>query len=420
MSWVRGLHWFHVSEFWRGVIQLVAWAIAGLWALRVSELVMKLPSVADLTGLEWDVAPSNAATLTVVVPAKDEAENIAATCEALLAADYERLKIVCVDDRSTDATGTIMDESAERSAGRMKVIHITELPEGWMGKTFAMAVATDNSESEWVLYTDADVLFSPSILRRALAYAEASDAEHLVVVPTMQVKSRGEGLVLGFMQVLGIWASRPWRVADATSQRDTVGIGAFNLLRRAALEEMGGWAPQRLAVLEDITLGRRVKAAGLKQRVAFAPGLVLVHWAAGARGLMHVMTKNFFSAFNFKPVFALGAMVWIVVFCLGPLVGLLWVRTVLPSLLVLWCIAAVYRSVGSASGIDARYGWMYPLGAVAFLWAMVRSMFSVWRRGGVVWRGTHYALRDLRRHNSPFQWEREAAELRRMAKGKRV
>ncbi len=90
------------------------------------------------------------------------------------------------------------------------------------------------------------------------------------------------------------------------------GVGAFNLVRRDALEEIGGWIPQRLAVLEDITLGRRMKAAGMRQRMAFAPGMVLVHWAKGGHGLVLVMTKNLFSAFGFQPVFVLLMCVWVV------------------------------------------------------------------------------------------------------------
>jgi glycosyltransferase involved in cell wall biosynthesis len=406
----------HVTEFWRGMIKTVSWGIALLWVLRTYDAIHLMPTVPDLTMPDWDVAPAGAPTLTVVVPARDEAEKIAATLDALLQADYPGLRILVVDDRSTDGTGAIVDayveEYAERKPGRLEAIHISELPEGWLGKTFALMVATDNSESDYLLFTDADVLFSPSILRRALVCAQDTDADHLVVVPTMQVRSRGEGIVLGFLQIFGLWASRPWKIADPKAKRDVIGVGAFNLVRRDALNEMGGWLPQRLAVLEDITLGRRMKAAGMRQRIAFAPGLVLVHWAKGARGLLTGMTKNLFSAFNFQPLLMMLAWVWIVIFCLLPLVGLTWLPTVLPALIVLCCIGASYRVMGAKSQIDARYAWLYPLGALALMFAMLRSMVVVSVQRGVVWRGTHYPLRDLRRHNSPFVWERAARKMR--------
>ena len=406
----------HVTEFWRGIIKTLSWGIALLWVLRTYDAIHLLPTVPELTMPDWDVAPVGSPTLTVVVPARDEEETIAATLDALLQADYPGVRILVVDDRSTDGTGAIVDayvaEYAEKKPGRLAAIHIAELPEGWLGKTFALMVATDNSVSDYLLFTDADVLFSPSILRRALVYAQDTEADHLVVMPTVQVRSRGEGIVLGFLQILGLWASRPWKIADTKARYDVIGVGAFNLVRRDALNEIGGWLPQRLAVLEDITLGRRMRAAGMRQRIAFAPGLVLVHWAKGGFGLLNGMTKNLFSAFNFQPLLLLLACGWIGVFCLLPLVGLAWLPTVLPALVILSCIGATYRVMGAESQIDARYAWLYPLGALGLMFAMLRSMVVVTVQRGVVWRGTHYALRDLRRHNSPFVWERAARKLR--------
>ena len=414
MNW-HGLS-FHVTEFWRAILRTVAWLIALAWVLRTYDVVHLLPVMPDLTMVDWDVLPEGLPTLTVVVPARDEADKIGATIEALMAADYAGVRVLVVDDRSTDGTGAIVDayveEYAVRRPGALSAIHITELPEGWLGKTFALMVATENSASDYLLFTDADVLFSPSVLRRSLVLAQDARADHLVVLPTVEVRSRGEGIVLGFLQAMGIWATRPWRVEDPKARRDIAGIGAFNLVRREALNELGGWLPQRLAVLEDITLGRRMKAAGMRQRMAFAPGMVLVHWARGGHGLLVNMTKNLFSAFNFRPLLVLLMTVWIGVFFLLPLAGLVWWGTVVQSLIVLVCIGATYRVMGAASRIDARYAWLYPLGATAMIFAMVRSMVVVLARRGVVWRGTLYPLKDLRRHNSPFVWEREARKKR--------
>ena len=401
MSW-------HVPEFWRGIAGVSAWSIAAAWCVKTTGLLQNLPRMPNLSSIDWKDA-SATATLTVVVPARDEAANIAATLEALLAADYPHLLIIAVNDRSEDSTGAIMEEFAARAPDRLKVIHVTSCPSGWMGKTHALDLALRQITSDFVLFTDADVLFSPSILRRAMAYAATCAADHLVVVPTMQVKSRGEGIVLGFFQILGMWAARPWKVSDPTAHRDAIGVGAFNLFRRSALQAIGGLEPQRMVVLEDITLGWRIKAAGLRQRVAFAPGLVLVHWAKGARGLVRVMTKNLFSGVNFRPLLLLGGCLWIVLFCLLPLAGLAWWETLVQSLLVLLCMAAAYRSMGALSGIDPRYGWLYPAGACVFIYAMLRSMLFAWMRRGVEWRGSHYPLAVLRKHNSPLQWRKRTA-----------
>ena len=393
-----------MNEAERTALQVAAWLVAGAWCVRVWATYRHLPEVADLCVPEWDRSTAGAPSLTVVVPARDEAANIAATIDALLVADYSNLQIVAVDDRSVDATGAILDEYAALHPECLRVLHIRELPAGWLGKTWAMESAVRSSTSEYLLFTDADVVFAPSILRRAVVYAECAGAAHLVVAPTPLVKSFGEGVLLGFFQVLGLWASRPWRVADPKAKRDVIGVGAFNLVRRDALAAIGGLEPQRMTVLEDIILGRRIKGAGLPQRVAFAPGMVRVHWAAGASGLVRVMTKNLFSGVNFRPVLLLLAMSWIAAFCLLPLLGLFWWPTLVPGLLVMGCVAAAYRFMARVTSINARYGWLYPVGALAFCWAMLRSMMAAWVQGGVVWRGTHYPLLELRRHNSPFRW----------------
>ena len=415
MNW-HGLHFFHVSEIWREIIRTVAWLLTLVWVLRTYDAIHLLPTVPDLTDLDWEDLPEGLPTLTVVVPARDEAEKIGATLDALMVADYAFVHVLVVDDRSTDGTGAIVDayveEYAWRRPGALSAIHIAELPEGWLGKTFALMVATENSSSDYLLFTDADVLFSPSVLRKALVCARETQADHLVVLPTVEVRSRGEGIVLGFLQVMSLWATRPWMVEDPKARRDVAGIGAFNLVRRDALNEIGGWIPQRLAVLEDITLGRRMRAAGMRQRMAFAPGMVLVHWAKGGHGLLTNMTKNLFSAFGFQPAFVVLMCVWIGVFFLLPLVALVWWGTVVQGLIILCCIGALYRVMGAASKIDARYAWLYPLGATAMMFAMVRSMVVVMAQRGVRWRGTLYPLRDLRMHNSPFVWEREARKKR--------
>ena len=403
-----------IGPVWREVLEYGAWVVAGLWLWRTNEALRRLPGVPDLTDDKWDlVPPPGAPWLTVVAPARNEDESIGATLEMLVAQQYRNLQVMAIDDRSTDKTAAIVDEFAARFPERVSAIHISYLPEGWLGKTFALEVGTQNSASEYVLFTDADVLFSPSSLRRAMACAVMTKADHLVVLPTPLVKSRGEGIVLGFFQMAGLWVTRPWRVSDARARHDVMGVGAFNLVRREALEILGGWEPQRMCVLEDVALGQRMKAAGLRQTVAFGPDLVLVHWAKGFRGVIRAMTKNLFSGVNFQPLLLLAGCAFVVIFFLAPLAGLGLGATMFPSLLILCSIGACYRLLGRRSYIDARYGWLYPVGAAAMLWAMVRSMLSAWVRRGVMWRGTFYPLEDLRKHNSPFQWERAAAQARK-------
>lgn len=403
------------GQEWRTTAQYAAWVIAVLWMWRTNEVVRRMGEVPDIAQPEWDLIPPEGAapSLTVVVPARNEGENIGQTLECLAMQQYRELRVLAIDDRSTDDTGKIVDEFAQRFPDRFAAIHVDYLPEGWLGKTFALEVGTQNSTSEYLLFTDGDVLFSPSSLRRAMAFAVMTRADHVVVMPMPQVKGRGEGIVLGFFSVLGMWVTRPWRVSDPTARNDVMGIGAFNLVRREALNVLGGWEPQRLAVVEDVTLGRRIKAAGMRQGVAFGTDLVLVHWAKGALGIVRGLTKNLFASVNFNPLVLFTACAAMLIMFLAPVAGLFWWWTLLPAVLAMCCVGACYRVMSEKSGIDVRYGWLYPLGAFAMAWAMLRSMVSVTLRRGVMWRGTFYPIRELTRHNSPWQWERTAAQARR-------
>ena len=389
--------------------QIAMWGLAVGWLWKTVAAVRGLRAVARLDTPQWDVWPEAMPGLTVVVPGRDEAENIGATLASLVAQDYlERggLRIVAVDDRSTDVTGALMDACATENPEWVSVVHVRELPDAWLGKTHALDVATRvGPRTEYLLFTDADIRFAPSVLRRALAYAEHERADHLVVLPTMDLQTWSEGILPGVFHTFILWAARPWKVPDARAKGDVIGVGAFNLVRRSALESIGGLAPQAMVVLEDITIARRIKSAGLRSRVAFAPGMVRVHWASGIRGQMGVMGKNMFSAFNFALLPALAACAGMALFGLAPVIGLLWWKSAIPALVMLGCIAVMYRICAGFSVISARYAWTYPLAAVLFSATIFRSMLVVLRDGGVRWRGTLYPLRELREHNSPWRWE---------------
>ena len=219
------------------------------------------------------------------MPARNEAAKIAATLRSLLDSSGVDLEILAVDDRSSDETGAIMDRMAADHAA-LRVLHVAELPAGWLGKTHAMSVAAREATGEWLLFTDGDVVFAPEALSRALGFAVASAADHFVLLPTVVLGSFGERVMISFMQVVAIWGPRPWRVPNPRARRDAIGVGAFNMLRREAYEAIGGWEALRMEVVEDLALGYLIKKKGLRQRVALGRGLVRVRWVEGAFGVV--------------------------------------------------------------------------------------------------------------------------------------
>jgi glycosyltransferase involved in cell wall biosynthesis len=294
---------------------------------------------------------------------------------------------------------------------RYAVEHVRELPPGWLGKPHAMARGAALATGEWLLFTDADIVFAEHTLARALAWLEREGGDHMLIVPTVVTRSAGEAMMLPFLHVLSIWGPRLWRVADPNA-RDAIGVGAFNLMRRTVYEKVGGWERLRMEVIEDIRMGYLIKQAGFASRVAIGRNLVRIRWAHGAWGVVDNLTKNVFAAFRFRIDLMIAGTIAATVMCLAPFAGLVvgvgWDRAWLwPSLVSLAALLALYwryRRFADPNGA-ATMLWLFtfPVAALVFVYAMIRSTVLTLVRGGVVWRGTFYPLPELREHAGPLR-----------------
>jgi glycosyltransferase involved in cell wall biosynthesis len=373
-------------------------ALALIWLSRVWDSARGIPTIADISLPEWDRKPGPGNRLAIVVPACNEEESIEQALVRLLALDYDSYEMIAVDDRSTDRTGEIMDKVAADSGGRLKIVHITELPAGWMGKVHAMWTAARQCDSEWILFTDADVMFRKDCLRRAVAYAEAESADHVVLFPRIIMKRVGEKMMIAFFQLLFVFGHRPWKVADPKA-KDHMGVGAFNMVRRSAYEAVGTYAALKFEVVDDMKLGKVMKNGGFRQRVVFGDDLIEIRWARGARGVVRNLTKNFFAVMSFQTWRSLGACVGMVILNLLPFWGAPfapgWTRV--PYAVALGSMFLLYAGVWRKVEIAPWYFLLHPVSTILFIYTMLKSTFVTLRNGGVEWRGTFYPLEELRK-----------------------
>ncbi|HKF05666.1 MAG TPA: glycosyltransferase family 2 protein [Candidatus Sulfotelmatobacter sp.] len=392
------------------------WWIAGIilalaWFSRIVDAALGMPSVADVSRPEWNRSPVSSVgnpRVSIIVPARNEEAEIENCLRSLLALDYDNYEVIAVNDRSTDRTGEIMEriqsqksqpsKTATGGAAELRVIRHAELPPGWLGKTHAMWTAANQATGDWLLFTDADVIFKPDSLRRALAYAEAEPADHVVLFPRMIMKRPGEYMMIAFFQTMFMFGHRPWKVADPSTD-DHMGVGAFNLVRRKVYKAVGTYQALRMEVLDDMKLGKVVKNAGFAQRNVFGGDLISIRWGHGAFGILNNLTKNFFAVLSFQSWRTLISAFGLVFINLGPFFGLWlahgWER--LPFAIALVSLFFIYVGMSWRSAVPPYYFFLHPISSAMFTYTLLKSMFVTLWNDGIVWRGTKYPLEELRK-----------------------
>jgi glycosyltransferase involved in cell wall biosynthesis len=392
----------------RMLFLILDWTIALLWVGSTLNALRRLPGIPDLLDEKYSapIARTETPLISVIVPARNEEESVEACLRSLLAIESVALEILAIDDRSTDATGAIMDRLAavaDASGKRLRVLHIAELPAGWTGKTHAMALGARQTSAPWLLFTDADILFAADALQRALQFADAEAADHVVIIPTLILKSFGERVMIAFMQNLAVITSRFWRIPDPRA-KESIGVGAFNMVRGDVYRAMGGFEALRMEVLEDLRFGFEVKRKGFRQRVAYGRDLVRVRWANGLLGMIRNITKNLFAVFRFRVTVTLAACAALFLFCAGPFIACAGgLAMCIPAAIVLLMLTLLYRYHGRFMGIPTAYVFTFPIAACLVVYSILRSMVITLARGGVTWRGTFYPLGELKKNAGPLR-----------------
>ncbi len=346
--------------------------------------------------------------VAMIFAARDEAGSVALASRSMLAQDYPELEVIAVDDRSVDGTGAILDAIAAEDP-RLRVVHVVDLPSGWLGKTHALQAATEATSARWLLFTDADVMFRPGVVRRAIANADRDGLDHVTVAPEVPAESVGERLFLSLFGLIFAMQAPPNRFEDRASKAHA-GIGAFNLVRAETFRAIGGFRRIALSVDDDMRLAQALKFAGYKNRLLLGADAVSVRWQVGLGGMIRGLEKNFFAALGFRIERALGVAAALTVAGIAPYVGLFvgpWATRIVCGL----GVATIATLLGLSSR-HSRIGWYYaagiPLATLAVLVALGRSVALTLARGGVIWRGHLYPLGELKAHvRARDTWARE-------------
>lgn len=365
-------------------------------AAGLLDIVLGLRRLAVLA--ELPVAPGDGTAVSIVVAARDEAGGVERAARSLLAQEYRPLEILIVDDRSQDGTGAILDRLAGEDP-RLRVIHTTELPPGWLGKNHALAIGAAAASGEWLLFTDADVELAPGTLARGLGYARAHGLDHLTVLPEVRVSGVGlQGFVTG-LAVWGVLATRPWAIRNPRSRR-SLGVGAFNLVRKEAYLRAGGHRAIRLRPDDDLKLATILKRSGARADVLRGAGAVGVEWYSSLGAAIEGLMKNSFAVVEYRVSAILAGVALYLAAGLGPAAGLL-LGGPLDRLLAAGALAGQLGAAWRLSRdipLPRRSALLFPGACLLLAWVLVRATVVTLVTGGIRWRGTFYRLTELRRN----------------------
>lgn len=272
-----------------GNLELLAAAPWLIFALVVPFLLRRRPRVTDFSPAPPDARP----LISVIVPARNEAENISACVATLLNSDYERREIIVVDDGSVDGTADIARILASHSDGGLRLVEGAPLPAGWLGKNWACWQGYRASSGELLLFTDADTRHDDELLAHAVGMLEATGADLVSVFPRQLMETFWERVALPqFFTVLFLRYRNLDRVNRTRDPREVIANGQFILMRREAYEKIGGHEAIRGCVVEDLRLAQVVVRNGGRIHLAHAEELMETRMYRSLAGMVEGWSKN--------------------------------------------------------------------------------------------------------------------------------
>jgi Glycosyltransferase like family 2 len=351
-------------------------------AILAGMLAVALYNLATAPRLEAAGEPAARPYVSVLVPARDEAENLRRTLPGLLTLDYLRLEVLVLDDRSGDGTARVAEEIGRGGGATLSVLRGTEPPLGWTGKNWACHQLAEAASGEVLVFCDADVEAAPASIRRTVAALQRHRAGALTAIPRQRLDHWMQAAVVPVIVQLPVLSMLPLRLVPAVRAPSlSMANGQWLAFTRAAYDATGGHAAVRWEVVEDVALGRLVKARGHRLAVCVAASLLAVRMYAGPAAMRDGFRKNLYPLLGGRRApFAAGLA----------LLSLAWLYPFAAALRGMLVPLALLAAVRIAGALLFRQGWrtaaLHPLGALAAAVLAVESWIGH-ERGRVAWKG---------------------------------
>ncbi len=268
-----------------------------VWAARHHLVSRMQRDLTVLTPQDPTYPAENRPLVSVLIPAKDEADGIAQCLLSVLKQSYRRLEVIVIDDRSTDDTARLVREIAARDP-RVRLLSTTHLPSGWTGKTNALATGVREARGEWLLFIDSDTRHDRENLSILMEYARRERADMVSILPRMRHGSFWERVVQPLAGMIVMLNFPIDRVNDDANTETAFANGQYILMRRKVYEAVGGHAAVRDKFVEDIQLARVTKAHHYRIRLALAPELSSTRMYTSLSELVRGWSRILYAAYD--------------------------------------------------------------------------------------------------------------------------
>ncbi len=338
-------------------------------------------------------APPSWPRCSVLVPARNEEANVGRCAGSLLAQDYPDFQVIVLDDNSADRTWEILQELAARDA-RLILIKGKPLPDDWLGKHWACSQLAEAADGELLVFVDADTYHETGMLRGAASAMIAENTCLISALPQQAVASWSELLSIPAFY-LGMLCGVPLELTRLQRNPLLFAIlGQFLVFRRDAYDAAGGYAAVRHNVVDDIAIGRRVHAMGLKYKLLDGGGLVSCRMYRNFDQTWKGLTKSTFATFNFDPYFITLMYILVLIFYVSPpiVLGIGLAQPQIPLEITAMAGIAVLLNIVLWTISNVRFHFplyvvlIYPFSAI-FMTVVAFSSMILTMQGKALWKG---------------------------------
>lgn len=339
--------------------------------------------------LDPEVVPSaDLSKITVLIPARNEADTIKKTLLALKDQGPE-LKIIVIDDQSTDGTSRVIRETLH---DEVQIIQGRELPSGWAGKLWALEQARTQVQTPYILLLDADIELAPGILAALLQKLETESLDLVSIMAHLRMKTFAEKLLIPsfiyFFKLL-----YPFSIANNPRSKLGVAAGGCILTKSAALEKIGGFAALKGALIDDCTLAQKMKTSGFRTWIGLSRSVTSHRGYSDLRSIWNMVARSAYTQLHYSlGLLATCSLIMLSMFVVLP-TGLAhdlsWMRIL--SVLGLYAMIRSYLPTLQYYRLSPLWAFMMPLIGFLYLLMTWTSAIRFYRGKRSEWKGRVYA-----------------------------